>query len=77
MLACNSIENPQGRLCEATLTFSNPDFRPVHFDFHPLKCLGFQEAVITVPQEVPNGDAFILWFVFSSWVAILGAKYLI
>ena len=58
----NSIE--QGRLCEATLTFQNPDFLLVHFDFKPLTCLGFQQAEITIPQEVPNGDAFILWFVY-------------
>src|SRR5580700_6411240 len=53
-----TFENPLGKRCDATITFQNPDFRPLHFGFESLKCSGFQQAEITIPLEVPNGDAY-------------------
>ncbi|KAG4425798.1 hypothetical protein IFR04_001005 [Cadophora malorum] len=60
-LAVNARLDSQGKRCEATLAFSNPDFFPVRFDFKAIECPGYEEAEFRVPQEVPNGDAFILW----------------
>jgi hypothetical protein len=56
-----TFDNPLGKRCDATLTFQNSDFRPIHFGFESLNCIGFQHAEIIIPLEVPNGDAYILW----------------
>jgi hypothetical protein len=51
----------KGKRCEATVKFTNADFLPLHIDFPPLMCMGFQAAEFMLPREVPNGNAFILW----------------
>jgi hypothetical protein len=58
-----SVDNPHNKPCLATLVFSNEDFLPVTFDLPPpvLTCIGSQQARITVPSQIPNGDASILW----------------
>lgn len=56
-----TVDNPQGRPCEAMLVFSDQDFLPVSFDLQPMECLGFQQAEISVPLEAPNGDVTVLW----------------
>jgi hypothetical protein len=44
------------------LKFSNLDFPDLHFSFEFLTCLGdLQAAEFTIPLEVPNGDAYLLW----------------
>ncbi|KAF8847341.1 hypothetical protein BDZ45DRAFT_754998 [Acephala macrosclerotiorum] len=50
-----------GMRCEATVLFSNVSFLPLHVDFQGVSCLGFQLANFTLPAQVPNGEAFILW----------------
>jgi hypothetical protein len=54
--------NPQGKLCEATLAFTDSYFLPVHFGFPSLNCLGIQIVEFNIPLEAPNGDAYIWWY---------------
>jgi hypothetical protein len=56
-----SVDNPQGRPCEATLVFSDQNFLPVVFDIQPVLCMGYQQAEIAIPLQAPNGEVSVLW----------------
>ncbi|KFY90215.1 hypothetical protein V498_06124 [Pseudogymnoascus sp. VKM F-4517 (FW-2822)] len=56
-----SVWNPIGRSCQATLSFADDNFLPVHFDTRPNTCPGAQQMELTIPNEVPNGEAFLSW----------------
>ncbi|KFY50564.1 hypothetical protein V495_00173 [Pseudogymnoascus sp. VKM F-4514 (FW-929)] len=56
-----SVWNPIGRSCQATLSFADDNFLPVHFDTRPNTCLGAQLMELTIPNEIPNGEAFLSW----------------
>ncbi|KFY04138.1 hypothetical protein V491_09461 [Pseudogymnoascus sp. VKM F-3775] len=56
-----SVWNPIGRTCQATLSFADDNFLPVHFNTRPNICPGAQQMELTIPMEVPNGEAFLSW----------------
>lgn len=56
-----SIFNPAGEKCEAWMDFSNTSYLPIVWFFSPVNCSGFELAELTVPEEVPDGDAFLTW----------------
>jgi len=47
------------------MQFSDPAFLPIHYNFTTVQCGGQQLATFTVPAEVPNGDADIIWCVHA------------
>ncbi|RDL41159.1 uncharacterized protein BP5553_01138 [Venustampulla echinocandica] len=56
-----TVDNPQGRPCEAIMVFADDNFLPVTFSFEPGMCLGYQRAEIMLPSDAPNGVVTVLW----------------
>ena len=55
------IDAPQSTRCQATVDFGALSFLPLHFDFSTTKCDGQLIATFTIPAEVPNGEADVMW----------------
>jgi hypothetical protein len=63
-LILSSIENTIRGPCELVLLFSDDDFVPITFAIEPIACSASQLAEISIPFEVPNGSATLLWLGF-------------
>ncbi|KAI9883972.1 MAG: hypothetical protein M1823_004250 [Watsoniomyces obsoletus] len=49
------------RSCEATLTFENDDFLPLHYALEPITCRGDRVVKMPIPFSAPNGEAYLSW----------------
>lgn len=56
------VYNPLAERCEAVLRFDDTTFLSLAWSFAPMSCVGSEILEITVPQGVPNGDAYITWY---------------
>ncbi|KAM4061086.1 hypothetical protein HRG_012983 [Hirsutella rhossiliensis] len=61
------IKAPAQTRCEASLQFADPSFLPIHYNFTTIECGGQRFATFTVPEEVPNGDAYAIWYAYPSY----------
>ncbi|KAK1657728.1 hypothetical protein BDP55DRAFT_734656 [Colletotrichum godetiae] len=55
------IDNPWGGRCTATLRLTDSEFLPINWSFEAIQCTDFELAQLSVPVDLPNGDAYIIW----------------
>ncbi|KAK2756591.1 hypothetical protein CKAH01_17171 [Colletotrichum kahawae] len=51
------IDNPWAGRCTATLRFADSEFLPINWSFDAIQCADFELAQLSVPVDLPNGDA--------------------
>lgn len=53
------------RQCEATVYFLNPYYLPMTFSFSATLCDSEQVNKFQIPKYTPNGEADVVWYVYS------------
>ena len=52
---------PSSRRCRADLHFDDTTYLALSWTFASIGCFGQETVTFTVPEGVPNGDAYITW----------------